>query len=180
MSKVFSFLEPALPFNPTTGIGIERLLDSNSLLALQEPTGLGTANKIQLTFGAAEGTVTDPVMISAAGALTINESGLYRIKINLEYGRTGTSGTSFLIFRALVNGTQAGKSVVAKVSNVNEIQNFADEAWLQLPAGTVITYEMMRDSSGHNSGGIFAGIPTPDVDTWNDAPCCSVRVERWT
>lgn len=178
MSQVFSFLSD-IEFNPTTGIGINRLLDSNSPLLNQQPTGLGTANKIQLSFGAAEGTISDPVMISAAGALTINRAGLYRIKINMEYGRTGSGGIAFLIFRALVNGVQAGRSVVAKMSKEDDIQNFVDEAWLPLPAGTVITYEVMRDISGANSGGIFEGVPTADVDTWNTSPCCSVRVEEW-
>jgi hypothetical protein len=178
MSKVFSFLE-GVKFNPTTGMTIERILDANSTSLVQEPTGLGTANKFQIEFGNAQNTVTDAVMLSSDGILTINETGTYRIKVNLEYGRSGSSGTSFLIFRALVNGTQAGRSIFTKISNANEIQNFSDEAWLTLPAGLTIIYEGMRDSDGNDSGGLIAGIPSVDTNVWNDAPCASLRVERW-
>lgn len=160
--------------DPTSNV-IERLLDGISAAASQEPVGLDTP--LQMEFGAAQGTISDPVMLSAAGALTINEAGTYRIKISLAYGRTGGAGVSELYFRALVNGTQAGQSIHAKVGSSDVFIPYTDEAWLTLPAGTVITYEMIRDSSGTDSGGIFAGVPI--TAGWNDNPCAALRVERF-
>ena len=161
-------------FDPKTMV-VERLLDATSLAASQQPVAVDTP--VQLEFGAAQNTVSDPVMISAAGAVTINTAGTYRIKLSFAYGRTGGAGVSELYFRALIGGTQAGQSIHAKVSSADVYIPFTDEAWLTLPAGMVITYELMRDSSGNNSGGIFSGSPTP-VD-WNDNPCAALRVERW-
>lgn len=159
-----------------SNVSIERLLDAVSLAANQQPSA--TDSPIQLEFGAAQFSGSDPVSIDALGALTINTAGTYRIKISLAYGRTGGSGTSELYFRALVNGTQAGQSVHAKVGGSDVYIPYSDEAWLTVPAATVITYEMIRDSSGNNSGGVFAGNPI--TAGWNDNPCAALRVERLT
>ena len=161
--------------NPSN-LQVERLLDAVSLAASQEPSA--TDSPIKIEFGAAQYTASDPVMIDAAGKLTINEAGTYRIKISLAYGRTGGAGVSELYFRALIDGTQAGQSVHAKIGNSDVYIPYSDEAWLTLPAGLEIEYEMLRDSSGNNSGGVFAG--NPNLAGWNDNPSAALRVERWT
>jgi hypothetical protein len=167
-------------FNPTTGISIERLLDAESSSAAQDPTGLGVANEKQVNFGDAVNTGGDPVMLSAAGVLTFNESGLYRIKLSLQFGRSGASGTSELLFKADVGGVQAGRSIFAKLSNASEEQYIENDSWLQLPATTEITYFVMRDANGNDSGGLIGITPTVDGgNEWNDAPSASIRVERW-
>lgn len=165
----------SVPVDPS-GITIERLLDGTSLAASQSPTSVDTP--IQLEFGAAQGTGGDPVSLSAAGLLTFNEAGTYRLKISFAYGRTGGAGVSELYFRALVNGTQAGQSIHAKVTDADVYIPFSDEAWLTVPAGITVSYELMRDSSGNNSGGVYSGSPTP-LD-WNPNPCAAIRVERWS
>lgn len=159
-----------------SNVSVERLLDAISLATDQQPSA--TNSPIQLEFGAAQFSASDPVSIDALGALTINTAGTYRIKISLAYGRTGGSGTSELYFRALVNGTQAGQSIHAKVGSADVYLPYSDEAWLTLPAATVITYEMIRDSSGSNSGGLFTSNPV--TSGWNDNPCAALRVERLT
>jgi hypothetical protein len=167
-------------FDPQTNIGIERLMDAESFTAAQEPTGLGIANAIQLELGAAQNGPTDPIQLSAAGALTINETGLYRIKLSVQFGRTGGAGTSELYFRVLVNGTQAGRSIGVKVANSNVERYTENDTWIELPAGAVLTYEVMRDPSGNDSGGVFTLTPTDEgVGTWNAAPGCTLRIERW-
>lgn len=163
-----------VPNNPDN-MFIERILDGISLASSQEP--VSTDTPIQMEFGAAINDVTDPAMLAADGTLTINQAGTYRIKISVAYGRTGGAGTSELYFRALVNGVQAGQSVHAKVGAADVYTPYTDEAWLTLPAGTVIKYEIMRDSSGNDSGGLFSGSPTPG--DWNDNPSAAIRVERW-
>lgn len=156
-------------------VGIERLIDSASTAATQLPAGLGSA--MQIEFGPAVGTGANPVMLSAAGAITINESGLYRFKVSVQYGRAGATGASIIFLRALVNGVQAGRSIATKVDNADSLINFSDEAWLFLPATTVITYEIIRDSAGDNSGGLYQ---TTSSHGWNSSPTASLRVERWT
>mgnify|MGYP003624909292 CR=1 len=165
-------------FNPIKDLNIERILDGVSLATTQFPTGLGEVNSLQIEFGA--GVVTPQASLSSLGAITINETGTYRVKISLIFGRTSNPNTSRLRFRALVNGVQAGLTIGATVPNANSSTPYTDEAWLSLPAGTVITYEVMRDSSGSDEGGLV--LPTVTAATapsWNQAATAAIRIERW-
>ncbi len=167
-------------FDPTSGMTIERLVDGKSLATVQNPTGTGEANAIQIEFGAALNGAGDPVQLLADGTLRINQAGLYRLKISLSYGRSGGSGQSELRFRALINGVQAGQSIGIEIDNANTTLAFADEAWLYLPAGLDITYEIMRDSSGNDSGGLIQPVVTAGTaPSWNPTTCAALRVERW-
>lgn len=157
-------------------IGIERLLDGLSVAASQTPVALDTP--LQIEFGPAVNTPTDPAMLDAAGKLTINETGTYRIKISVAIGRTGGAGVSELFIRALVNGVGAGQTIHTKISSSDFYLPYSDEAWLTLPAGTEITYEVVRDSAGNNSGGLFQSTPT--LAGWAKNPSAALRVERWS
>ena len=185
-------------FNPTTDMQIERLYDGSSAILSQQPSGLDSPLEIQ--FGAAEGTPSDPIQTlvrggnSEASILRINQAGTYRLKTSIQFGRTGGAGTSQLNFRALINGVQAGRSqlnfrallngvqagrsISGYLANANVLNLLVDEAWLTLPAGLDITYELIRDSNGNDSGGLFAG-ETSGSTGWNPSPAASVRVERW-
>ena len=166
-------------FDPTTGISVERLLDATATDATQFPVGKGISNALQINFGAASGGALEPYTLGADGSLTINEGGLYRIKVALQFGRSGSSGTSELLFRVLTNGVQAGRSVAAKISNANDEQYVENDNWVNIPAGLVITFEVMRDDAGNNSGGLIAYEPTDEgVGTWNNAPSAALRLER--
>lgn len=155
------------------GITVTRLIDAESVAASQLPTGLDTP--LQIEFGPAV-TTTD-ASLSAAGALTINTTGTYRIKISVELGRSGGAGTSIMFLRALVDGAQAGRSIVYKISSATATNSFNDEAWLTLSAGTVITYEMIRDGAGSNDGGLYKD--STSVLSWNDSPSAALRVEKF-
>jgi hypothetical protein len=169
-------------FDPETGISIERLYDGESAISTQEPSALDTAQYIQ--FGVVQGTVLDPIQTIAQGGdteasiLRINTAGTYRIKTAIQYGRTGASGTSILNFRVTINGVQAGRSINQRLENANQTTLFTDEAWITVPAGIDIVYEVIRDSTGSNSGGLIAGV-TSGSTGWNASPSCAVRVERW-
>lgn len=167
-------------YTSVESIAVERLLDGLSLAVSQEPTGTGEANSMAIEFGAAQGTISDPVQLSSSGVLTFNEAGLYRLKISIIYGRTGGGAAAKLRFRVLVNGVQAGQSVGAEIDNARVEIPFVDEAWLNIPvAGVTISYEIMRDSSGNDSGGVFQPeITAATAPNWNPATCASIRVER--
>lgn len=173
------FKPPSLSFNPTTSISIERLFDGVSSAASQEPTTTGQANSIQIEFGPAFGTASDPVSMDALGTITANQAGTYRAKVALQFGRSGSAGTSLLLFRVRVNDTQAGRSISSKLGNANDEQYFENDTWLTVPAGTTLKFDLMRDASGNDSGGLFAIVPTVEAGAWNDAPCSAIRIERW-
>ena len=156
---------------------IERILDGLSVAASQQPAGTGDGNAIQIEFGPAINGPSDPVELSATGTLTFNEAGLYRLKVTLLYGRSGNAGTAELRFRAVVNGVQAGQTLAAQIPNGSVEIPYGDEAWLQIPvSGVTIAYELQRDSSGANAGGIFQAL---NSGSWNDCTCAAIRVERW-
>ena len=167
-------------FNSTTDIIVDRVLEAVSLATNQEPTGLGIANSINIEFGAAQFTSSDPVMIDVNGLVTFNATGMYRVKSVFQFGRTGGAGTSELLFRLLVNGVQLGRSVGAKLGNSNDLQYIDIDNWFNVPAGTTLVTQIMRDNSGNNSGGIFQTIPTDEgAGTWSMVPCTVLRIERW-
>ena len=156
------------------------MLEAISLAVSQEPSGLGIANAIQVEFGAAQFTVSDPVMIDVNGTVTFNVTGMYKVKSIFQFGRTGASGTSEVLFRLLVDGVQLGRSVGVKLGN-SDVLNYIDiDNWFNVPAGTTLETEIMRDNSGNNSGGIFKTAPTDEgAGTWGDVPCTILRIERW-
>jgi hypothetical protein len=161
-------------------MAIERILDGLSVAANQQPSGEGEANQIQIEFGPAVNTGSDPVNLLADGTVQFNEAGLYRVKIALIYGRTTNAGLAELRFRALINGNQAGQSLGVQIPNQNTEIPFSDEAWLNVPAGVDVTYEVMRDSSGTNAGGLFQPTITGGTaPSWNDCSCATIRIERW-
>jgi len=169
-------------FDPQQGISIERLYDGESLISVQQPSTTDVAQYIQ--FGVVQGGPLDPIQTIAQGAdteasiLRINTAGTYRIKTAIQYGRTGASGTSILNFRVTINSVQAGRTINQRLENANQTSLFTDEAWITVPAGIDITYEVIRDSNGNNSGGLIAG-ETSGSTGWNSSPSAAVRVERW-
>lgn len=160
-------------------VQVDRLLDMESSTSSQSPTGTGPSNAIRIEFGAAAGTVSDPVMVDSTGLMTVNQGGLYRIKLGLQYGRSGAAGVSHLLFGAFVNGVQAGRSVVVFIANANSDVYIENDNWVNVPAGATIEYKVMRDADGNDSGGLVGFDPTVDGgDEWNPAPSAALRVER--
>lgn len=134
-------------------------------------TPIGTDNPLQLEFGPPQNGPTDPVQSDALGNFTVNETGHYHLRLSAQYGRTGSGGTAWLYLRVLVNGVQAGVSVLAKVEAADSDFPYQAELTADLPAGAVFTVELWRGSEGTNAGGVFsitpafAGAnPNPSVD----------------
>lgn len=167
-------------FNPSTGMAIERVLEGKSLANNQQPNGQGENNSIQVEFGVAQFDSSDPVNLLSNGRVNINESGTYRVKGSFAYGRTGSSGQAFLRIRTLVNGSQPEETVGINIIGDSTITPYADSVWLFLPAGTNVKFQVIRDSSGNNSGGLFKpsidGGSSPD---WNQCSCAVIRIDRW-
>lgn len=165
-------------FDPVNDMLIEELINARSVAATQNPTGLGTANSLQIEFGTAVNTTS--VSLDALGVLTFNEAGTYRLKVILQFGRIGSSQTSILIFRATDTlGNQVGDSVYERLDDADVTSYFESSVWLSVPAGLKLNFEVMRDLSSNNSGGLIGFVPTPDTDTWNPAPTAAIMVDRW-
>lgn len=127
----------------------------------QVPTALDTPLQVKFGTGPLHQTGSDPVNITTDGAIHINETDNYHFRLSSQYGRTGSGGTTNLWQRVLVNGVQAGVSVLAKLNNANSDFPYQAELTALLPAGVVVTVELWRGSenSGANSGGFYSVAP---------------------
>lgn len=142
--------------------------------AIQAPSALDTP--LQLTFGAATGSVADPVMISAAGLVTFNQAGNYAIRIKTQNGRTGATGTSILLMRILFNGTQYGSPAATKITSTDSTVPTESRVVLNPTAGQTLAIQIMRDSAGSNFGGVYPQVAT--VVAWGTAPSALLVISR--
>lgn len=139
------------------------IIRAHSVAVSQLPSGLGVAKKVE--FGAAQSFTR--LSLSAAGNLTCNVTGTYSIRVKLQKGRTGSSGTSALMSRILVNGVQVGVSAVALLTSPDVA--FATESKVNVPltAGDVFTVEIIRDNTGSDFGGLYS---KSSAHGWTIAP----------
>lgn len=118
-------------------------------------------------------------MLDANGVSTFNKEGLYRIKAVFQFGRTGAAGVSQLFFRFLVDDVQLGRTVGVKLENADALRYVDIDNWFNVPAGTTLKVQVMRDPSGNDSGGLFQTTPTDEgAGTWNVVPSAVMRIER--
>jgi hypothetical protein len=156
-------------------ISAESLLDSMNVGASQGPSALDTT--YQMVFGSASGTGSDPVMIDGTGLITFNEAGSYLIRIELQFGRTGGGGTSILHFRALLNGIPTSRSYTAMLDAVDIIRTQSITLMYNVAASDELTFEMIRDPAGANSGLLLSGTITAAGWT-NPSPNTRIVIQR--
>lgn len=139
----------------------------------QAPSALDTP--LQVTFGAAQGTSGDAVMISSGGLITFNETGLYLINGYGSVERQGSSGgTAILLFRFLVNGTQAGSVKAFHLDTPNVSTPYEITFPINITTvGTTASFQIMRDSSGTNAGGLY---PHTNLGGWSNVPSAEVNI----
>lgn len=139
----------------------------------QAPSALDTP--LQVSFGAAQGTSGDAVMISSAGLITFNEPGLYLVNGYGSVERQGSSGgVAILLFRFLVNGTQTGSVKAFHLDTPNVAAPYEITFPINITtAGTTASFQIMRDSSGTNQGGVY---PHTNLGGWSNTPSAEVNI----
>jgi hypothetical protein len=143
--------------------------------AVQAPTAVNTP--LQLTFGAAQGTVSNPVMISAGGLVTFNTAGTYAVRIKLQNGRTGGGGgVAVLLTRILLNGAQYGSPQSVKVDSAEITIPTDSRVVIDAAAGQTFAVQIMRDGSGTNTGGLYPLAAA--VTAWGTAPSALLVISR--
>ena len=140
----------------------------------QAPTAVDTA--LQLTFGSAQNSASNPVMINAAGLVTFNVAGNYAVRIKLQCGRTGATGTSILLSRILLGGTQFGSAACVKMTQTDATTPTDSRVVINATAGQTMAVQIMRDSSGSNFGGVYPQAAT--VAAWGTAPSALLVISR--
>lgn len=142
--------------------------------ATQAPTAVDTP--LQVAFGAAQGGVSDPVTITAAGLVTFNAAGNYAMRVKLQNGRTGATGTSILLSRILLNGTQVGSAAAVRMTSTDATTPTESRVVINASAGQTLAVQVMRDSAGSNFGGLYPQVAT--VSAWGTAPSALLVISR--
>lgn len=195
-SEMFALIRTNLSDNTSGAITLEKLQEVTTQLAdsmlyaaagvkevevlrassavVQVPTAVDTA--LQLTFGAAQGTASNPVMINTAGLVTFNATGSYAVRVKLQAGRTGASGTSILLSRILVNGAQYGSPAATKLVSADVTIPIESRVAINATAGQTMAVQIMRDSAGTNFGGVYPQTAT--VAAWGVAPSSLLVISR--
>lgn len=165
------------PIYATPGVKEVEVLRAASTV-IQAPTATDTA--LQLPFGSAQGSASDPVMINAAGLVTFNTAGNYAVRIKLQAGRTGASGTSILLSRILVNGAQYGAQygspAATKLVSADTTIPIESRVVINPTAGQTFAVQIMRDSAGSNFGGVYPQAAT--VTAWGTVPSALLVISR--
>lgn len=161
------------PIYAATGVKEVEVLRAASLVA-QAPTAVDTP--LQVAFGAAQGAPSDPVSISAAGLVTFNQAGNYAVRVKLQCGRTGASGTSILLSRLVLGGAQLGSAACVKLTQTDATTPTDSRVVMNPTAGQTLQVQIMRDSAGSNFGGIYPQAAT--VTSWGTAPSALLVISR--
>ena len=155
------------------GVKEVEVLRSASIVA-QAPTAVDTP--LQLAFGSASGSASDPVTINAAGLVTFNIAGNYAVRVKLQCGRTGATGTSILLSRLLLNGAQLGSTAAVRLTQTDATTPTESRVVVNATAGQTLTVQIMRDSAGSNFGGVYPQVAT--VTAWGTAPSALLVISR--
>ena len=142
--------------------------------ATQAPSAVDTP--LQLSFGAAQGSASDPVMINAAGLVTFNQAGNYAVRVKLQCGRTGATGTSILLSRLVLGGAQLGSAACVKLTQTDATTPTDSRVVMNPTAGQTLQVQIMRDSAGSNFGGVYPQTAT--VAAWGVAPSALLVISR--
>ena len=147
----------------------------------QNPTGLGQANSIKAKFGAPQ--TTTYIDLDALGNVTFKENGNYLIHGKGQYGRGNTANTVLLHFRTMVNfndglgAVQVGDTISAEINNKKIVIPIEISFALNVTnAPYTLYFEVMRDSSEQDDGGLYSFTPTGS--TWNPSGSASILIER--
>lgn len=137
---------------------------------IQTPSGLDSALRVE--FGAAQN--LSNVEIDSTGQVTFLTEGDYIINAFGDVNRTGSSGgVVMLAWRAVLNGTQFGDAKVFMVNDPDTNTPYEITIPFSANAGDRFYFEIMRDSSGVNEGGLY---PLSLSGGWGETPSAQIQI----
>lgn len=157
-------------------------LANASLAATQVLNGSSSVNQlpsalnspIVVSFGAAQGSSLTPVQLDAGGTILFNEEGLYIINGFGSVERQGSSGgVAVILFRATLNGVQITTTKAIELASTGVIIPYEITIPFQATAGDMIRFEIMRDSSGVDEGGLYTHT---NLGGWSNVPSSQIQI----
>ncbi len=173
-TKNFLLSDVAALINSATLFSLE--LSASSTVD-QTPSGLDAP--LQVSFGPAQNSSSDPVMVDASGTVTFNETGLYLINGYGNVERRGSSGgTTVTLFRFLLNGVQSSSTKGFELASTDIMIPYELTIPINITtAGTTVSFEIMRDSSGVNGGGLYTHV---NLGGWSNVPSAEMNIWKLT
>ncbi len=124
-----------------------------SVAATQGPSAIDTSYTVE--FGAAQGSGATASQLSAAGVVTFNEVGNYRIDVQLATYRPSGTGDAFLVIAPYLDGSQYGSSsVITFIPSQAQWQPWNYSAVVEVAATDTFTIRIARDGGGTNEGSL--------------------------
>jgi hypothetical protein len=153
-------------------IQFTQVLNGFSTVA-QAPSALNTP--VIVSFGAAQGSSSTDVELLTGGKIIFNRAGAYVVNAYGNVERQGSSGgVSILLFRAVLNGTQISTTKGFHLDTPSLPTPYEVTIPFQANIGDVLEFQIMRDSSGVNAGGVY---PHTNLGGWSNVP--STQVQIW-
>lgn len=143
---------------------------NGSSTASQAPSALNTP--LIVNFGAAQSNAV--MSLDAAGKATFLQAGSYFINAYGNVERQGSSGgVAVLLFRAVLNGTQISTTKGFHLDTPSLPTPYEVTIPFEANAGDILWFEIMRDSSGVNAGGVY---PHVNLGGWSNVPSSQIQI----
>jgi len=142
----------------------------------QAPAGIGDANRIQISFGPAQGDATTPVQLLADGSILFNQAGIYSIDTRYMFQRSGSQQNAVLFIRGVFDGVQVGNpiAVVLNESTYTTYEQYTIAGLI--PQGVTLAWQLARDPAGVNDG--FLATIASGIG-WGSTPSALVRILKF-
>lgn len=138
----------------------------------QVPSAIDTP--LQVKFGSAQGTVSDPVSLDASGTITFNDAGLYLFNGFANFERQGSSGgVAVILFRVLINDVQSGVTKMVELDQVGLSIPYEVTFPLSMSQGDTLKYQILQDSTGVSEGGLYTHV---NGSSWDDVPSTAINI----
>jgi len=151
-----------------------KVLEGSSFVD-QLPTGQNAP--LQIEFGANQ--QTPEVNLLPTGEINFLVDGTYFFEAFGNVERNGNSGgVAMVMYRILLNGTQLGITRGVDINSVGIMIPLSISEPINVVAGDVLTFEILRDANGVNQGGLYTHQVAGGV--WSTVPSASISVWKLT
>jgi len=150
-------------------LSVPQVLNGTSFVT-QAPSALDTP--LVVSFGAAQSNVD--VTLDAGGTIVFNTEGVYFINSFSSVERQGSSGgVAVILFRVTLNGVQITTTKAIELPSTGVIIPYEITIPFQATVGDMIRFEIMRDSTGVDAGGLYI---KDTLGGWGTVPSSQIQI----
>jgi hypothetical protein len=159
-----------------------------STTVTQNPTGLGDSGKIRIHFGVGGTTSDGEFTVASDGTIECFKNSIqYVFDLAVRVGRSGAGGVSTMVGRLMyapdgveVNAVQLSDSFVIEIDNADTVWRENLVLKLDTDVGSKTWFELARNPSGNDSGGLLTNQPDGDLIGWNQSSTAILTISKDT